>query len=86
MPDLLLFALALLVVVCLVLRWAVRAKQRAHDQHLMNRVYYPARGKKRICRSSDADVERLTDKSQTKSNKETCAVVWRRARSRWQAA
>ena len=49
MPDLfliLLLGLAVLVGVSLALRWAVRAEQRADDRYLMNRVYYPKRGRK----------------------------------------
>ena len=49
MPDLLLAMLAgmtVLVVVCLVLRWAARVEQRAHARLLIDRVYYPTRGRK----------------------------------------
>ena len=49
MPDSLLavlLGLVLLTVIGLVLRWTVRAEQRAPDRHLASRVYYPKRGRK----------------------------------------
>ena len=49
MSDLLialLIALAVLVVAFPMLRWAARAEKRADDRLVMERVYYPARGRK----------------------------------------
>lgn len=71
MPDLLLFLpliLAPLVVVCLVLRWAARAEQRADARRLMNRVYYPKRGRK-------AGVPTL-ERRQSRPGRNDGAVLW----------
>ena len=49
MPDsllALLLGLAVLAVIGLVFRLTARAEQRAPDQYLASRVYYPKRGRK----------------------------------------
>lgn len=48
MPDLLFLLLALAGVIALVaaLRRAVRTEHQAHDRQMMDRVYYPTRGRK----------------------------------------
>lgn len=48
MPDLLLallLGLAVLAIVHLVLRWVARADQGARDRDVLDRVYYPTRGR-----------------------------------------
>ena len=48
-----LIALALLVLAFPVLRWAVKAERRAEDQLVMDRVYYPTRGRQAAYQRND---------------------------------